>query len=80
MQEHDLLTQHKYYAPIPILLDIPLFFNMKSGNLGQCAVLYGGVGNEILRRLFYLSRQCNKPLGDGNLRSSVGNCYWDNLH
>lgn len=27
MQEMWLLTQHKYYAPIPILLEIPLFIN-----------------------------------------------------
>ncbi|MCM1121576.1 MAG: hypothetical protein NC416_03225 [Eubacterium sp.] len=61
MQEGVLLTQHKYYAPIPILLDFASIRNIISGDLGSCAVLYGGVGNEILRRLFYLFRQCNKP-------------------
>ena len=30
--------------PIPILLEIPLFINTESGDLGSCAVLYGGVG------------------------------------
>ena len=60
-RRYQLLTQHKYYAPIPILLEIILFINKESGNLGQCAVLYGGVGNEILRRLFYLFRQYNHP-------------------
>ncbi len=30
--------------PIPILLEIILFINKESGDLGQCAVLYDGVG------------------------------------
>lgn len=44
MQEIGPPTQHKYYAPIPILLEIPFFINKESGNIGSCAVLYGGVG------------------------------------
>ena len=76
MQEQYLLTQHKYYAPIPILLEIILFINKESGNLGQCAVLYGGVGNEILRRLFYLFRQCNYLRGAAyHCAPQQGNCW-----
>lgn len=58
----ELLTQHKYYAPIPILLDSAFIRNMKSGDLGPCAVLMA-VWVKFLRRLFYLSRQWNDPEG-----------------
>lgn len=35
---------YKYHAPIPILLEIPLFSNTESGDLGPCACTYCGVG------------------------------------
>ncbi len=48
----DLLTQHKYYAPIPILLEIPLFINTESGDLGPCAVLMAVWVNESCAAYF----------------------------
>lgn len=71
MQERRPPTQHKYYAPIPILLDFAFIRNIISSDLGECAVLTA-VWVEILRRLFYLSRQCNSLWGAGNLCSPTG--------
>ena len=51
------------------------FYQYESGDLGPCAVLYGGVGNEILRRLFYLFRQYNHP-GEPEISApQQGNCW-----
>ena len=62
MQEGKLQHNMKYHAPIPILLDFFLFSNKEVSDLGPCVVLCGGVG-QFPAPSFYLSRQCNKPLG-----------------
>lgn len=67
MQESQLLTQHKYYAPIPILLDFPLFINTESGDLGPCAVLMAVWVNESCAAYFIcpgsaMARRGRKPL------------------